>query len=79
LKAFVVAVSSSAKGNTFINFGGKYPHQIFTGWIPKDSELAGGSTLAGLEGKKIKITGTIELYRGKPEIKIMSKDQLTLE
>ena len=32
-----------------------------------------------LEGKTIKITGTIELYKGKPEIKIMSKDQLILE
>jgi hypothetical protein len=29
--------------------------------VPKESEPAGGSTLAGLEGKKIKITGTIEL------------------
>jgi hypothetical protein len=75
----VTAVTNSSKGNTFVNFGGKYPHQTFTGWIPKDSELAGGSTLAGLEGKKLKITGTIELYRGKPEIKVMTEDQLTLE
>jgi DNA/RNA endonuclease YhcR with UshA esterase domain len=79
VEGVVVAVSSSGKGNTFINFDGKYPHQTFTGWIPKDSELAGGSTLSGLEGKKIKITGTIELYKRKPEIKIMSKDQLALE
>ena len=75
----VVAVFTSNKGNTFINFGGKYPHQTFTGWIPKDSELAAGSTLSGLERKKIKITRTIELYKGKPEIKVMSKDQLALE
>jgi DNA/RNA endonuclease YhcR with UshA esterase domain len=75
----VAVVFTSKNGNTFVNFGGRYPHQTFTGWIPKDSELAGGSTLAGLEGKKIKITGTIELYRGKPEIKVMTKDQITLE
>jgi hypothetical protein len=75
----VVTAVSSSKGNTFINFGGKYPNQTFTGWIPKDSKLAGGSTLAGMEGKKIKITGRIELYRGKPEIKITSEDQLALE
>jgi hypothetical protein len=30
----------------------------------------------GLGGKKIKISRTIELYKGKPEIKIMSKGQL---
>jgi len=75
VEGVVTAVTTSNKGNTFINFGGEYPHQTFTGWIPKDSELAGGSALADLEGKKIKITGTIDLYKGKPEIKIMSKDQ----
>jgi DNA/RNA endonuclease YhcR with UshA esterase domain len=79
VEGVVTGVTISGKGNTFINFGGKYPHQTFTGWIPKDSELADGSTLAGLEEKKVKISGTIELYKGKPEIKIMSNDQLALE
>ena len=76
----VAAVFTSKNGNTFLNFGSRYPSQTFTGLIPKGSELAGGSTLAGLKGKKVKITGTIELlYKGKPEIKVMSKDQLTPE
>jgi DNA/RNA endonuclease YhcR with UshA esterase domain len=79
VEGVVVAVFTSGKGNTFMNFGDKYPNHTFTGWIPKDSELAGDSTLAGLEGKKIKITGTIELYKGKPEIKVMSKAQIELE
>lgn len=65
--------------NAFIDFGDHFPHQTFTGCVPDDSELAGASTLYGLEGKKIKITGTIQLYKGKPEIKLMSKDQLILE
>jgi len=78
--AAVAAVFTSNKGNIFINFGGKYPHQTFTGYIPADSALAGGdSSVAGLEGKRIKIAGTIDLYKGKPEIKITSKDQLVLE
>jgi hypothetical protein len=42
VEGVVVAVTNSGKGNTFINFGGRYPHQTFTGWIPKESELAGG-------------------------------------
>jgi hypothetical protein len=75
VEGVVVAVFTIGR-STFIDFGGEYPHQTFAGWIPKDSELAGGSTLAGLEGKKIKITGTIALYKGKPEIKIMSKSQI---
>jgi hypothetical protein len=41
VEGVVIAVTNSGKGNTFINFGGKYPHQTFTGWIPKESELAG--------------------------------------
>src|ERR1700676_4672732 len=36
----VTAVSTSRKGNTFINFGGAYPHQTFTGWIPAGTPLA---------------------------------------
>jgi DNA/RNA endonuclease YhcR with UshA esterase domain len=79
VEGVVTAITNNSKGNTIINFGGKYPHQTFTGWIPKDSELAGGSALAGLEGKKVRITGTIELYKGKPEIKVMSKEQITPE
>ena len=32
--------------------------------------------LVGLAGKKLRITGTIELYKGKPEIRISSKNQI---
>jgi DNA/RNA endonuclease YhcR with UshA esterase domain len=75
----VAVVFTSKNGNTFINFGGRYPHQTFTGWIPKDSPLATDASLSALEGKKVRITGTIDLYKGKPEIKIVSKDQLVSE
>jgi len=40
VEGVVVTVFTSNNGNTFINFGGKYPHQTFTGWIPKDSAPA---------------------------------------
>ena len=65
--------------NFFVDFGKPYPHQTITGWIPENSELANESKSYDLEGKKIRITGTIELYKGKPEIKLMSKDQMTME
>jgi DNA/RNA endonuclease YhcR with UshA esterase domain len=32
--------------------------------------------IARLQGKIIGITGTIELYRGKPEIKVLLADQI---
>lgn len=75
----VVKVFTSKNGNTFLNFGAAYPNQTFTGWIPKDSALAGDSSLSSLEGETVKVIGKIALYHGKPEIKIMSKDQLGLE
>jgi DNA/RNA endonuclease YhcR with UshA esterase domain len=74
----VVKVFTS-KGNTFLNFGAAYPNQTFTGWIPKNSPVAADASLFALEGKRVRITGTITRYKGKPEIKIMSKEQLVTE
>ena len=34
--------------------------------------------LAGLRGKSVRVTGKIEDYRGKPEIKLTSLDQLAI-
>jgi hypothetical protein len=68
----MVIVFVSRNGNDFFYFGDKYPKRIFTGWIP------GGTHpwLELLQGKTAKITGVIELYHGKPEIKITSRDQI---
>jgi DNA/RNA endonuclease YhcR with UshA esterase domain len=79
VEGFVTAVTTSRKGNTFINFGGVYPNQTFTGWVPAGTPLASDASLQLLQGKKVKITGRIELYRGKPEIKVLSKSQITEE
>ena len=79
VEGVVTAVSTSRKGNTFINFGGVYPNQTFTGWIPSGTPLASDASLQSLQGKRIKITGRIELYRGKPEIRVLEKSQITEE
>jgi DNA/RNA endonuclease YhcR with UshA esterase domain len=79
VEGIVTAVTTSRKGNTFINFGGVYPNQTFTGWIPAGTPLATDSSIPRLQGKNIKITGRIELYRGKPEIRVLSKSQITEE
>jgi DNA/RNA endonuclease YhcR with UshA esterase domain len=75
----VFAVFTSTNGNTFLSFGAAYPNQTFGGWIVRDSELARVSTPAGLAdltGKKLRVTGTIELYKGKPAIRISSAKQI---
>jgi DNA/RNA endonuclease YhcR with UshA esterase domain len=76
VRGLVVAVYTSKKGNTFLNLGGKYPNQTFTGYIPAGSELAGDRWTVTLQGNVIGITGTVELYQGKPEIKVMSRSQI---
>jgi hypothetical protein len=52
----VVAVYTSKKGNTFLDFGAKYPNQTFTGYIPAGSELSGDRWTVTLQGKVIDIT-----------------------
>jgi DNA/RNA endonuclease YhcR with UshA esterase domain len=75
----ITKVFTSKNGNTFLNFGGDYPDVTFVVWIPQDAPEAADPNLASLEGKKVKIVGTIQLYRGKPEIKVNTKEQIVVE
>lgn len=75
----ITKVFTSKNGNTFLNFGGDYPNVTFMVWIPQDAPEAADPNLADLEGKKVKIAGTIQLYRGKPEIKVSTKEQIVVE
>ena len=72
----VVSVTASPLGTTFINFGGEYPNQTFSGFIAAGSKIASHKKLAMIHGKTISITGTIELYKGKPGIEVVSADQI---
>jgi hypothetical protein len=71
----VVSVTASPFGTIFINFGREYPNQTFAGFIPADSGIT-ADKITKLQGKIIGIVGTIELHKGKPEIKIMSMYQI---
>src|SRR5262245_61108564 len=73
----VVSVTTSPLGTTFINFGGEYPNQRFAGFIAAGSPMAADQRLTLMQGKTISITGTIRLRDGKPEIEIVSADQIT--
>jgi hypothetical protein len=72
----VVSVMTSPLGTTFINFGGEYPNQAFAGFIAAGSPIAADPRLTMIQGKIISITGTIELRNGKPEINVVSADQI---
>ena len=51
-------------------------NQTFAGFIAAGSKIATDPHIAMLTGKIIGITGAIELHQGKPEIKVMSPDQI---
>jgi len=76
VRGLVVSVTVSPLGTAFINFGKEYPNQTFAGFIAAGSKMERDQRIARLQGKTISITGTIELYRGKPEINVKSKDQI---
>ena len=72
----VVSVTTSPLGMAFINFGGEYPNQKLAGFISAGSKVAGDQRLTMIQGETIGITGTIQLHDGKPEIEIVSADQI---
>jgi hypothetical protein len=76
VRGLVVSVTISPLGTAFINFGRDYPYQTFAGFVAAGSNLATAARIAALPGKLVGITGKIELYRGKPEIKVTSADQI---
>ena len=71
----VVSVMTSPLGTAFINFGREYPNQTFAGFVAADSGIT-ADQITKLQGRNIGIVGTIELHKGKPEIKIMSIYQI---
>jgi len=60
---------------TFIDMGGAYPNQAFTAVIFAASMSAVGD-VSGLTGKTVDVTGTIQMYGGKPEVIITSRAQI---
>ena len=75
VRGLVVSVTISPLGTACISFGREYPDQTFAGFIAAGSKMAADHRVAALQGKIIGITGIIELYEGKPEIKVTSADQ----
>jgi hypothetical protein len=79
VEGVVAKVFTSKSGNTFLNIGAASPNQTFTGWIPNSSPVKDSAALDGIEGKHVKITGRIEMYKLKPEIRINAAEQLEVE
>ena len=67
VEGVVTKIFTSKSGNTFLNIGARYPNQTFTGWIQPASPVSKSPLLSGIEGKRVKITGQIEMYKEKPK------------
>jgi hypothetical protein len=72
----VASIYIAKHGDAYLFFGAAYPNQTFTGYIPAGWTFSGGPWMQKLQGQIIGVTGTVEIYRGKPEIKILSMDQI---
>ncbi len=75
VEGVVANVFTSRAGNTFLNFGRPYPRQSFTAVVFR-SAADRFPDLHPLEGKRVRVTGVITLYRGRPEIILERPDQL---
>src|SRR5258708_36407919 len=71
----VTGTHVSTKGTEFLDFGSPYPNQDFTVVIFARSSPALGD-IATYYGKRVDITGTVELYRGRPEIVVREPTQI---
>lgn len=63
-------------GVTFVNMGGSYPNQVFTGVIFPDN-LSQFEGIDALEGSVVAISGTIKLYKGKAQIILEDGNQIS--
>lgn len=69
----VEEVKVSAKA-IFLDFGGKYPNQVFS-VVAFNMDWA--DALKAYQGKTISVKGTVVLYKGKPEIILHGLDQIS--
>src|SRR5438105_15564147 len=76
VRGLVVSVTTSPLGTAFINFGKEYPNQTFAGFIAAGSTIASDQRITMMQGKTISIVGIVEIRDGKPEINIVSTDQI---
>ena len=62
-------------GLTLVNLGAAYPDQPLT-VVLKGEAIA---LADGLDGKTIRVTGKVEMYKGKPEIIVTEKGKITVQ
>jgi DNA/RNA endonuclease YhcR with UshA esterase domain len=67
--------TDSRSGITFIDMGGRFPDQAFTGVIFKD-DAGKFPNVESLIGKVVDMTGSVHAFKGKPETVLNDPAQL---
>jgi hypothetical protein len=71
--------ASSSKGQpTYLNLDKPYPNQVFTILIWGERRAAFGTPEKDLAGKRVCVTGTIQMYKGRSEIIATKPSQITI-
>jgi hypothetical protein len=79
VEGIVSEVHTARSGKeTFVDIGGVYPNQTLTVVIFEPSMSAVGD-VSGLTSKTVDITGTIQMYQGKPEVIVTSREQIKVK
>ena len=76
VKGIVTQIVTTHKSNMLFNFGSLHPNQTFTAWIQSGTPFLSDPLLSSLEGKIVRVIGKIEVYNGKPEIRVSSRSQI---
>ena len=73
VKGVVTGQRTAASGVTYLNFGGKYPNQIFSCRAFADKFPEG---VPACEGKTVEVTGKIKMHEGKPSMDLKGPDKI---
>lgn len=73
VKGKVDGQRTAASGVTYLNFGGRYPNQIFSCRAFADKFPEG---VPACEGKTIEVTGKIKMFEGKPSMDLQGPDKI---
>ncbi len=65
----------SKKGITYLNFGGRFPNQVFTCLLKAKNFPEGAPAL---EGKTVEVTGLIHMYEGKPSMDLRGSESIKI-
>jgi len=75
VEAAITDAHTAGSGVTFIDMGDEFPDNNFVAVIFAD-DATKFPNASSLEGKTVTITGTVQMYQGKPEIILKSASQL---